>query len=523
MDGGSVYGKPCSCVFIGYNGGHDSKTSSVIRRSGSWAVMAPALLALGYMVILAPTLSRFDLLSLDESSYAAIARTAAWDGGWWPLRWQGEVFLDKPPLLMWVQALGLRWVGAPVEWVIRWPALLASAATLGLVAYWAGRLSASLGVGGLIALLLGSQLHSLLYARCGSLDALFTLFALLGLHTLTRDMAQGRAPWIAGLWMLAAALFKTWFALAWLLPAILVLILSRSARWSPRHSMALLLAPTLFIVFWLGVGWTTQGKHALGWELGYNLAGRLSGGAWHDLLIGKIPSQPGFYADLIEHGAAGLAVCLPWAAAVCFGPRAARLDLSERVLWATAMGWLALITLGMGASINYLLPLLPLSALLVAMAWGRQGIEFRIAFWLCAGLSGLASLGFIEGAWFWTLPWVPALLRLAPSAQRWDLSARPSLALGLSVTLACVPASLYIRKPPQQNKALVEGLKSLPAAWRGQTALWVGDLADAQVAEFYTGIAMRRVNDLSQGQASLALTRDTSGALRVLRKPATED
>src|SRR4051794_22147018 len=91
-------------------------------RSLAWLILLPGLL-------LYPSLS-FQLLEPDEGRYAEIAREMLAGGDWVVPHLQGEPYLDKPPLLYWLVALGYRAFGVSAAAARLGPALAVHGAVL---------------------------------------------------------------------------------------------------------------------------------------------------------------------------------------------------------------------------------------------------------------------------------------------------------------------------------------------------------------------------------------------------------
>ena len=79
--------------------------------------------------------SAFGLYGPDEPRYASIARAMAETGDWITPRLDGHAWLEKPPLLYWLSALGFR-LGLGPESAPRLPLALFSAAFLGWFAVY---------------------------------------------------------------------------------------------------------------------------------------------------------------------------------------------------------------------------------------------------------------------------------------------------------------------------------------------------------------------------------------------------
>lgn len=123
------------------------------RGRSSWA-FDMAILAFLLMVFYACWLGHYPVFNPDEGRYAEAAREMVATRDYITPRVNGVIFLDKPALYYWLQALSI-WLFGPQEWALRlFPALIG---ILGCVATYAcGRLLFDRLSGLLSALVLGS-------------------------------------------------------------------------------------------------------------------------------------------------------------------------------------------------------------------------------------------------------------------------------------------------------------------------------------------------------------------------------
>lgn len=104
--------------------------------SGGWR--RTALLVLLAAAALVPGTIERELMSPDEPRFALVAREMAESGDYFRPRLGGEEYLDKPPLLFWLQGLAFALLGGPSPAAARLPSLLASLVTVALT-HRAGR------------------------------------------------------------------------------------------------------------------------------------------------------------------------------------------------------------------------------------------------------------------------------------------------------------------------------------------------------------------------------------------------
>ncbi|RPI04250.1 MAG: hypothetical protein EHM71_13820, partial [Zetaproteobacteria bacterium] len=80
------------------------------------------------------------VLRSDEGLYAAIARRIVERNEWFPLEYQGQPYVNKPPLYFWLMALSMHAWG-PTEFAVRFPSATFGLLTVALV-YVCGRILA---------------------------------------------------------------------------------------------------------------------------------------------------------------------------------------------------------------------------------------------------------------------------------------------------------------------------------------------------------------------------------------------
>jgi 4-amino-4-deoxy-L-arabinose transferase-like glycosyltransferase len=166
------------------------------------------LLALG-LVLLGSGLGLRNPWPPDEPRFSLVSREMLASGDLLFPRRGGELYADKPPVFLWIQAGWLAVTGS-TRLANQIPSLLAALATLGLVAdlgrrLWGGR--AGLWCG----LTLLAIVQFPLQARSGQIDATLTFFTTLGLYGLLRHLLLGPAwRWyaLAGAAMGAGVLTK---------------------------------------------------------------------------------------------------------------------------------------------------------------------------------------------------------------------------------------------------------------------------------------------------------------------------
>jgi 4-amino-4-deoxy-L-arabinose transferase-like glycosyltransferase len=165
--------------------------SSSTRRSGLSTALAVALAA----IVLLTLLGHNRLTDWDEGIYAGISATMARSSGlhaWLTPHWNGQPWLEKPPLMLWITAAFFRLFGIS-EFTARLGSALSGVALVGLLHGWLTVRRNPL-TAWLSTIILLSTFGFQHVARVGEMDVLLSLactLALIGLCELTRDNAHG--------------------------------------------------------------------------------------------------------------------------------------------------------------------------------------------------------------------------------------------------------------------------------------------------------------------------------------------
>jgi 4-amino-4-deoxy-L-arabinose transferase-like glycosyltransferase len=161
-----------------------ASASAADRRALVWLLLA-ALLVLG------AGLGLRDPWPSDEPRFALVARTMVESGDWLFPRRGSELYPDKPPMLMWLQALSYLGVR---DWRVAFllPSLLAGLGTLALVwdlarRLWTPRAGLLAAIGVLSALMFGFQF------KRAQIDPLITFEITLACYALLRHLLLGPA------------------------------------------------------------------------------------------------------------------------------------------------------------------------------------------------------------------------------------------------------------------------------------------------------------------------------------------
>ena len=359
-----------------------------MRPQGVLSVASAILLA---CLVLLPLLGHRPLTDWDEGIYAEIAREMLL-GGWHNLlapHWNGQLWFEKPPLLLWATAASLRLFGLTTL-AARLPSALAGVATVGLLHGWLrsrfGGLSAWFST-----LLLLSAFGFQHAARVGETDTLLglaCLVAVVGLAEVTRGRSGGW--WLFWTGFAAALMTKGAAAVTLPLTAIgVALAMGRLLRLKAAFwvGFAMFLAVVLPWHIWM---YAHYGQAFVGQYLGFHVLGRATG------TIEGHSTHVWFYLIVLLTSAPPFAVLYPWAVAASFR----RPEL--RPLHAFAV--FALVTLGLFTAVqtrlpHYIAPAYPAFAALTG-AW----LALHLRRWLplsrrqAIGLTLMAAALYSAGA-----------------------------------------------------------------------------------------------------------------------------
>lgn len=390
-------------------------TTAADRRALAWLLLV-ALLVLGAGIGLR------DPWPSDEPRFALVAKTMVDSGDWLFPRRGSELYPDKPPMLMWLQAASYLMVR---EWRLAFllPSLLAGLGTLVLVWDLARRLWHSPRAGLLAAVgVLSALMFSFQFKRA-QIDPLVTFEITLACYALARHLLLGPSwRWylfgcfVAGLGVITKGVGV--IALLMLLPYAL----ARRAGWTglgqaqaqvPQHApgdawrwaaglptlllaMALWLVPMVSVALWRGQPeYLDYMRNILFDQTARRYAGQVGGhygkGWWYFIPVLLLH----FFPLSLAYGAGARDALAGWRA------RDGRL--------AVLLGWCALVflffTFAAGKREVYVLPMLPMLAVALAptllrieqAAWLR-----RTALALAVGLgvlfTGLAGWA-LSGRW----------------------------------------------------------------------------------------------------------------------------
>ena len=139
------------------------------------------------------------LIDWDESIYAAVSKEILENGDWLTLRWNKEVWFEKPPLYFWLTALTYSILGI-TEFAARlWSAILGVTGVV--TVYFFGKGMFNRLTGFTSAIILASTAHWLLQSRNGTLDIMAASFIALTLYFFWRARSEPRLWKFTGLFL----------------------------------------------------------------------------------------------------------------------------------------------------------------------------------------------------------------------------------------------------------------------------------------------------------------------------------
>lgn len=358
-------------------------------------------------------LGGYALLEPDEGRNAEVMRELARDGPVWLPRLNGLPYVDKPIVHFAAGAAAVRLLGT-TEFAVRLPSLLFTLATLTVVWGFTRRILGTRAAWH-AAILTAASPFTLAYARTVIFDATLTFFATgavaafaLGIHA-----AEERRP--AAWWSLLGwgAVALGLLAKGPVALALPLLVALPFAAW--RRRLGVVLDPAgMLLLLALLLPWLFAMTTAVPDFVRYVLVVETAQRMGSDVL-GR--SEPWWYFLPILVGAA-----LPWslllAAALPDALRALRARRTDR--WVVlGLLWIALplllFSLSRSKRPQYVLPVMPPIAILVAWWWERRGTY--------AGARAGAALALFGGL----------LVLLAPSVAGW-VDARPEVAATIPST-----------------------------------------------------------------------------------------
>ena len=384
---------------------------------GSWIVGLSVLtVGLG--------LGRAGRLTYHEAFVAEAAREMIAGGDILVPTMGGRPWLEKPPLAIWLVALAGRLAGGVSEAVARGPsAVAATVLALGTATLAARRYGATAGL--LAGLVQATTAWTVLRGRLAEADMLLAGLVTWTLVAFDRVRAEVEEPrwrvWRRVFWLglgLSALIKGIGFGAALVgVTVALVLAWDRDLRTLRRLTLGRGAA----------VDWALAGLLALAWPVLVLLRHPEALGFWTWHLAGRLAERPEHFASgpWWQYGPALLGHILPWTPLALVGAgrsltRAVRrrddpatgAGAADRLLWAWAVGPIALLSLATVKNAHYIIHALPPWSIWAALSLVRLGGRLERRGWSTARLRrgawiGFAGLGLSWGLVFAVLgPWL---------------------------------------------------------------------------------------------------------------------
>jgi 4-amino-4-deoxy-L-arabinose transferase-like glycosyltransferase len=454
------------------------------KAPGSNAAAFLSMLYLGWML---PTLNSTRLGEVDELIYARVAQEAAARGHWMPFLWNGQLWSEKPPLLLWLAALTAKLSGQFME---SWPYRLWSCLGAALCVYALVRLGAkarSLGAGLFAGALFALQGDLLFHARFFTMDT-----ALLGCALMAILQASDENFSAAGLWLAAAAWIKSWFVLAFF-PALLFALWRHQDAVGRRRGLIWMLGLGLLGLasawaFYAGV----YGRDFVTHDLMWNFVDRARG-----LSNEHGESNWSYYGKWSSRTAAALiplALAAPWG---LLKRPALKTDFISDAAAMLALSWLASLFVIQAQVINYLLPLEAALCLAWAIYVSRSPGVWTAFLALAALLSARHDLDFAQGM---TLSLVAALgISVSGDGAGGCISGFARGCLHCLLLLSLFHSAwIFLQRPDDMYKPVAEALIANPASREGQPLLYIGP--QTQALNFYSRYDVTRLTEPPKGR-----------------------
>lgn len=330
-----------------------------------------ALIAISVLLFIVDLGGR-DLWDIDEGMHAAIAQTMLLSGNWVTPVFNGEAFLDKPPLFNWLTAIAFELFGNN-EFAARLPAAL-SALAIVLLCYGIGRELYSRRTGLLAGVILATSLELAAMARTVQYDVPFALFTTLALFAYILAMREQRPTqryWV--LFYLAIGLaVLTKGPLGAVLVGIAVaahLVATRSGRaWLRVLNPAGILA-----FFAITVPWYVLMELANPGYIDYFVIRQHVGNVLGEIgeYVARHPEPVYYYIPIFIGAMLPWSLTLPQSVYAALKRREARVAHADILLAAFLAGSLVVLSAATSKLASYLIPLLPVAAVLIGRYWDR--------------------------------------------------------------------------------------------------------------------------------------------------------
>jgi 4-amino-4-deoxy-L-arabinose transferase-like glycosyltransferase len=312
----------------------------------------------------------------DYLRYAEVSREMIRSGEWVVPHLNGEVFIDKPPLLFWIMAIPSSLYGSVTPLIARLPSALSAWIGILLVTLWGKRIYGTTRSGLIAGGTLLSCYEFFSQGRLAKTDMLLCLFILLSLYFfyLGYEGRKNRSYLFFGLSFLSmgmGVLTKGPFGLLIPLP-IIALFLIKERQWRILSSKEFILGYAILALAVLP--WVFLFIHRVGLERSIALVRETR------ILTRKAPFY--FYFIQIWGQFFPWSILLPFLCIYVWKQRSRLWPSKESffLLWFAVL--FILLTLFEFRTSRYLLPALPPLALMIGGTWQKKFIYFLIPFLL---------------------------------------------------------------------------------------------------------------------------------------------
>ncbi len=316
-------------------------------------------------------------------------------GNLWLPQINPQQLRTKPPLFYWSGLLSSKILGGVDEVSLRIPSVLAGMGTVFLTTFL-GMRQFSPVIGCLAGLIIATCWRFSYLGSHARIDMLFTFFitlAFVALWELSCSEKQNTfLKWLAGIAIGLAVLTKG--PLGWLFPLLAIFIFSRVAKKTVPWAHLLLL-PLAIAGLWLAFGLIDGGKD-FATMIHQETVGRVSGSA--AIQIHKKPFF--YYIPQILGGMAPWSLFLPFA--IWHGVKHLRQDIPWEFCAVALATLFIFLSFFPGKRGDYLLPLYPMGAVILAVYFSRFGTEIKLGMsiptWIIMGLMTFLALALTLGS-----------------------------------------------------------------------------------------------------------------------------
>lgn len=312
----------------------------------------------------------------DYLRYAEVAREMIRSGDWMVPRYNGEVYIDKPPLLFWLIAIPSWFYGSVTPLIARFPSALSAWIGVVILFFWGRRIYGTIQSGLISGGLLLTSYQYFFQARIAKTDMLLCLMILLSLYFfyLGYDGSRRKPVLFYGLsffFMGLGVLTKGPFGIA--IPMLVTIaFLLKEKRMKLLVSKEFLLGYVIVAI--TALPWVVFFIKGVGWEQTVDLVKA------NQILTRKEPIY--FYFIEIWVQFFPWSLLLPFLFLYVWGKRGDRLISGESFLLIWFVVLFFLLTLFKYRASRYLLPALPPLALMMGGMGTKRFLHFLIVFGL---------------------------------------------------------------------------------------------------------------------------------------------